>query len=321
MFTTLKSFWGCAFVFILLQGGQTVNAQDIKQDELKAYSFETSKYKKDLQQILKELKEKINLTKGDLEKKKHSDKNKVLDDIFEDLKELSERVLHREHDYVSFKRGLDRIRNKFRQVVKVHSSKTKENPAKKIIAKNLKDSWKKYEQVAGHVVNTLNADKTSILNNKEFLGIHWGIGVTLTIDTGTNNRVRGARIIDNIVRVDSQNNVIPRVMLETHYFLLQTDVDCLDSIMGFGPFLGVVPGGEDIIDAIGFGFMFGFKRNKYIVSKNESFNIGVGVVFDPSTQILGDGFKEGQPPPGTETEVRFKEQEQKGILIAFSFSF
>jgi len=53
----------------------------------------------------------------------------------------------------------------------------------------------------------------------------------------------------------------------------------------------------------------------------DSFNIGIGVVVDPSAKVLGDGITENQPLLAGETQVRFKETSQKGIFIMVSYSF
>ena len=52
-----------------------------------------------------------------------------------------------------------------------------------------------------------------------------------------------------------------------------------------------------------------------------SVNIGVGVSFDPSVQVLGHGLEEGKPLPSGETEVRFKKEGQFGWALMASFTF
>jgi len=53
----------------------------------------------------------------------------------------------------------------------------------------------------------------------------------------------------------------------------------------------------------------------------DSFNIGIGLMMDPSAKILGDGITENQPLPAGETQVRLKETSQWGFLIMSSYSF
>jgi hypothetical protein len=46
---------------------------------------------------------------------------------------------------------------------------------------------------------------------------------------------------------------------------------------GFGPFVSLQPGTDEIIDAIGLGVMFGWKRRN---ASKGSWNIGIGRVVD-----------------------------------------
>jgi len=158
-------------------------------------------------------------------------------------------------------------------------------------------------------------------NGTDWAGINWGIGISLTHDLGSNDRVDEARVVNGIVRVEDDNNEIPRIMLETHwYFTPDNDFPlglAKKDHWGVGPFLAIQPGGDNIVDALGFGAMLGFRRGE----ENQSFNFGLGAIVDPDTQILGDGIEEGKPLPAGETEVRFKKTDQWGLLALFAFSF
>lgn len=161
-------------------------------------------------------------------------------------------------------------------------------------------------------------------------GLKLGVGISATYDLGQNDRVSEATIINDIVQVTNQDNVRARIMLETHYFFApegsflglrntyNPDTEATDAEWGIGPFVAVQPGSGEIIEAIGFGVMIGFRRKD---DSSNSFNVGVGVAFDPNTRTLGDGFVAGQPPPNGETEIRYLEQEQFGLLLLTSFSF
>ncbi|MFS0772250.1 hypothetical protein [Sphingomonas sp. 1P08PE] len=146
-----------------------------------------------------------------------------------------------------------------------------------------------------------------------FAGLKLGVGLSLTIDIGDRDRVSEAQLVDRTVRVTDQDNGRARIMLESHYFFKPGSRDD----RGIGPFIAIQPGSGEIIDAIGAGLMFGFRREK----STQSFNIGVGLVFDPNTRILGDGFVANQPAPDGETEVRYRETLQTGVLLLTSFSF
>lgn len=163
-------------------------------------------------------------------------------------------------------------------------------------------------------------------SNREFAGFSFGVGFSLTLDTGTNRRVDDAAIDANgIVRVNKSNNTPARVILESHYFFpmekLRNTTDLLTR--GWGPFLALQPGDKEVVNAIGFGIMFGFRRSGD--SSAQSFNIGIGYVVDPSAKILGEEFVENKPAPtgpgGGPLPLRFETRDQGGVLGLVSFAW
>jgi len=110
---------------------------------------------------------------------------------------------------------------------------------------------------------------------REFAGINFGVGVSLTVDTGNNDRVESASLDQaGIVRVSRDQNDIARIMLETHYFF-QPKNKLFGIVDGHGPFVALQPGTDEIIEAIGLGWMVGFKRGE--AGTNDSWNFGVGL--------------------------------------------
>ena len=147
----------------------------------------------------------------------------------------------------------------------------------------------------------------------------FGLGLSYTQDLGTHNRVKSAELVNGVVRVTDEENGIPRIVIETHYFFDQ------DDSFGHGPFIAVQPGDQETINAVSAGYMLSFRRIGKSKADTESkivqsWNIGFGVVADANVQTLGDGFKENQAPPPGETEIRYKEQTQYGLMILFSAS-
>ena len=155
-------------------------------------------------------------------------------------------------------------------------------------------------------------------NQTQFAGLGFGVGLSLTVDFGGHDRVIEATIDkDRIVRILKEKNKIPRVLLESHYFKANNKDN---PTMGWGPFIALQPGTDQVIDAIGMGLMIGLKRND---DKNDksSFNLGLGYISDPSVKILGDGIKKNQALPDGDTEIRYKETSQSGVLFFASFTF
>jgi len=187
------------------------------------------------------------------------------------------------------------------------------------------------EAISKAIAKLKKADEIAQENTRKFAGLDFGVGITLTIDQGSHDRVEEAEL-DKMgkLRIKKDHNDIPRIMLESHYLFVPDAVfPCnkwrwVESGMwGFGPFVGIQNGSEEVIEAIGMGVMIGFRRSK---KTSDSFNFGLGGVVDPKSKTLGDGLKEGDllvdennnPDP---SQIRFKETAQWGLLFMFSYSF
>ncbi len=153
--------------------------------------------------------------------------------------------------------------------------------------------------------------------DRQFAGLGFGVGISLTLDTGEHDRILEAILDENgVVRISKESNDIPRIMLESHYFFTCSD----STTRGYGPFIALQPGTEEIIEAVGIGFMVGLKRSTDPEDKS-SWNIGVGAVVDPAVRVFGEGIVKDQPLPSGETNIRYQETSQFGVLLVASFSF
>lgn len=178
-------------------------------------------------------------------------------------------------------------------------------------------------------------DPDSALNpDDQWRSYGFGVAVTYTHDLGGHDRVKNAQVVNGVVRITEDNNALPRIMLETHYFFKPTGklFGLFDSVKnstetkvwGHGPFVGIQPGSQNIIEAVAIGWMVGLRRpdpQNDSLTANSSFNLGIGFVVDPNVQVLGDGVTKNQALPVGETQVRFKDSAQYGLLLMSSFSF
>ena len=169
---------------------------------------------------------------------------------------------------------------------------------------------------------------------RDFAGLSFGVALSLTADLGGKERIESAIVVDRMVSasdengvvvVEDENQAIARIMLESHFFFtpgidfpLWGSAICKDT-WGWGPFVGLQPGTDEIIEAIALGLMIGFKRPEPRLS--ESWNLGLGLVVDPNVNTLGDGIVANEPLPPEETNVRYKEESQLGIVLLTSFSW
>jgi len=161
-------------------------------------------------------------------------------------------------------------------------------------------------------------------SERDFAGLRFGVGISLTADIGSDERVQSAEVVNNIVRITNEDNSVARIMLESHYFF-KPNKSFLNVVeknqWGWGPFVALQPGSDEIIEAIALGWMIGFKREGQQTDDTSSWNFGLGLVVDPNAQTLGSGLNANSPLPDGEEGIRFKEESQLGILFLTSFSF
>ena len=154
--------------------------------------------------------------------------------------------------------------------------------------------------------------------DKDFMGIMFGVGVAFTLDWGGQSRVKDAELVNNIVRVTESQDGEARVLLEVHHFWPIGGATREEALYGFGPFVSVQPGSDDVIDSLGIGVMVGMRRSP---KSDNSLNIGLGLIVDPNSQLLGDGIVANQPLSAGETSIRYKTEYETGFLLMASFSF
>ncbi len=162
----------------------------------------------------------------------------------------------------------------------------------------------------------------------EFAGLHFGVGIGFTQTFGR-DRIESAINDNGIVRIEGETNAIPRVLLESHYFLTPNqwhDLFCKytfeddnKSKIGIGPFVALQPGTGQIIQAIAFGVMVGLKDPIY-KDTSHSWNMGFGVSLEPSSTTLGDGLVANQPVPVGAT-IRTQTRSLVGFTALLSYGW
>ncbi len=169
--------------------------------------------------------------------------------------------------------------------------------------------------------------------DKRFAGFNFGVAIGVVGKAGKRDVIESAALDPNgIVRVENDGNTTANLILESHYFFTP-DKPFMESIFnadpkswGHGPFVAIQPGTQNIIEAIGAGWMLGFKRSTILAKdlardRGDSFNIGLGVMINPNAQVLGDGIRKNEVLPAGETAVRLKTTTELGWLFVFSYTF
>jgi len=202
------------------------------------------------------------------------------------------------------------------------------------------------DEAAKAAIPVEEATETEEATN-DFLGLEWGAGIGVIGGFGGDHAVEKASIVNEIVRVEEEGDLRPQVFLEMHVFLggfgkedkvknwrsYQRDkakyrmdkarggdgvwpTMAEPPLMGFGPFIALQSGDNEAIDALTLGVMWGFRKDP---KNSASLNVGIGLSFDPSVQVLGGGLKDGQRTD--ETEMRLKKEGQFGWALMASFTF
>ncbi len=202
---------------------------------------------------------------------------------------------------------------------------------KAALENSLKDSQARLDQMVSQPqLSDIRSLKEKA--DERFAGFNFGVALGVIIKAGKRDLVQEASLDANgIVRIDRDNNTTANLILESHYFFTP-DLNFLGMKSvgprdwGVGPFIAVQPGTENIIQSVGAGLMFGFKRSQIIApdlarDRGDSFNIGLGVMVNPNAKVLGDGITKNQPLPAGETSVRLRTTTEMGWLVTFSYSF
>jgi len=179
----------------------------------------------------------------------------------------------------------------------------------------------------------------------DFLGLKWGLGIGVMGGFGGDRAVEKASIVNGVVRVEEEGDLRPQSFMEMHVFLDKKARDWRGyqrgksasrmaaanglnrknngtlttpdpPLTGFGPFIALQSSDKKVIDALSLGVMWGFRKDP---QSPTSLNVGIGLSFDPSVQVLGGGLKDGQRTD--ETVMRFKKEGQFGWVLMASFTF
>jgi len=169
---------------------------------------------------------------------------------------------------------------------------------------------------------------SSILKSDFGFGVALGLTANVTGPDIVNSAIVDA---NGIVRVNTRANTTAGFMLETHYFIWPPpDLKLINGTIadprwwGTGPFVAAQPGSSQIIQAVGAGWMIGFRRPKG--STPSAFGLGVGYEAIPTAQVLGSpDFVNGKPAPigpnGMPLSIRYETQDKGSVLVVLSVSF
>jgi hypothetical protein len=146
---------------------------------------------------------------------------------------------------------------------------------------------------------------------------HFGAGIFANFDLGKSPRIRSARVVNGVVRIEEDSRAQAGFFLEAHKFLFPP-IDTRK--FAHGPFAGAIVNSTNGFDALALGWMVGF-YTRGGANNLDTLNLGIGLSVTPRAQVLGDGIKPNEPLPSGETEIRYKYKTIYGFLISMSFGF
>jgi hypothetical protein len=143
---------------------------------------------------------------------------------------------------------------------------------------------------------------------------NFGVGLAVVAKMGRERSIQEAQLVNGIVRVTSERQVMPMVVLERHWYFNP------DRNSGWGTFLGVnLATQSNIIDGIGLGLIYGFKPSSKS-NTTTSNNLGFGFAVQPFSRVLGDGIAKDQALPAGETAIRYKETNRTGFMLFYTYT-
>ena len=172
------------------------------------------------------------------------------------------------------------------------------------------------------VTSTSSLPSTGTAAQSTLQNLGFGVALSLQWNILKPDIVNDATVDANgIVRVNTRSNTNAGFMLEMHY-LMHTWTYNNDKEIGTGPFVAVQPGTDQIISAVGAGWMVDWKVKP---NDRKGFGLGLGYAARPSAKTLGDEFVANQPAPvgpnGQPLPIRFETRDKGSVLVVLSFTF
>ena len=159
-----------------------------------------------------------------------------------------------------------------------------------------------------------------------------GFGIAVGLSTFFKTFDLEAEAENGIVRVKKDGWVFGDIILETHKFWTfnkptsPRDFPSLGipgitfeaNTLGVGPFFGILMNSEDIISAVTFGGMVGFRPD---TTSPNSLNFGIGPIFKLNLRMLRKDLVPGERLPDGLTEIKYQEKSLLGLAVVFSFTW
>jgi len=153
----------------------------------------------------------------------------------------------------------------------------------------------------------------------------FGVGLAVSTKLGKERSIEEAQLVNGIVRISSERQVVPRLMLEKHWYITQGwDTNSTTPGVPYkrrvrhGIFVGAsLLGEKKLMDSIATGYILGFRPED---NSSPTHNLGIGISVEPYARVLGDGIERDKPLPTGETSIRYKEKNRTALILFYTYT-
>lgn len=186
------------------------------------------------------------------------------------------------------------------------------------LPKALQAAWnaKKAGDVQGEIAALGESQKEND-SVQNFSGLRFGLGVGISF---LGEQIDKVEIIDSRIAITESRSNQARVILESHKFLWDGNMNKEKGQWGIGPFIAASLAdnqGQGLLDAFGLGVMVGFRNG----TSNTSWNIGAGWFVDTQIKELRPGLEDGMETTITDSALLTREIDKEGLMILISGSW
>jgi hypothetical protein len=166
------------------------------------------------------------------------------------------------------------------------------------------------------------AEKTDVApaaktgNGTDSFWAQFGVGLSVSAKLGGERSIDEAQLVNGIVRVTSERQVTPRLMLERHWYFKDWSADNPHFLQGI--YIGAsLLGDKKLMDSVSLGWIVAFKPN---AGDKSTHNLGVGLAVEPYSRVLGDGIEKNKALPIGETSIRYKETNRTALVLFYTYT-
>ncbi len=165
----------------------------------------------------------------------------------------------------------------------------------------------------------------------------FGAGIGAISSTG-DDRVESAEVVNNQIVVTEDDDLSLGPIMEAHALVFTLNhlwalhddkgrvyvtrekpcqAAALFPTVAHGPFVALQLDSDQLVSALGVGWMVGFRMKQ----SDSSLNVGLAYTLQSDVKTLADGFNEGQALPAGQTAIQYHTGRGSALALVVSFGF